>query len=878
MRSHLQSLPVDELLPEVVAALASKTALVLRAPTGSGKTTRVPPALEAAGLGPVLLVEPRRVAARAAAGRMAAERGEEPGASVGYRVRFDKRVSKATRICAVTEGLFLRQVLGDPFLEGVGCVVFDEFHERHLDGDLGLALAREVQREAREDLKIVVLSATIDPAPLVEFLDAAVVDAPGKLFPIEVAHQAPRGREALERQVARGVRAAVEWLGEARAKDASVGSDVLVFLPGKGEIRRAEEALGGAFEVQVLHGELDSKQQDRVLGARALGAKGRVILATNLAESSVTIDGLGAVVDSGLMRQKRVDAAVGLDRLELVRVSMPSVLQRMGRAGRTGPGFNLRLWSAAEERTFRGGVEPEVARVELAPALLSLADFGERDPLQFGWFEAPPKAAARAGLALLVALGALDEVGITEHGRRLARLPVHPRLGQLLAAGHERGVLERAALAAALVSERDVLRGVIERLEPKRVHDSDLLERLEILEGRSHVRAPKFGTRELLRVRDQLMRIMGKGGCGAAVEDPDEVLMRCLLEAFPDRVARLRGASADPVTSGKRRRRVAGAGGGEARARMVGGRGLTLGDECRVRDAELFVALEVGGRVRGSNEAYVRMASMVRREWLEELEPLHEELICEVDEATGRVSPKRVRSWRGLVLDELPTGGTDAVELARAREAALAEFARRRPAAAFALETEACRDLEARVAFVRASLGVDERDGHPDQVAPPPFLAQDFALEHLEELVVGVKNLGELKELGLASSYLDRLDYAAREQLERLAPARLTLPNGEGARLRYEKERGPVLRARIQQLFGWQETPKVGGQPVLLELCAPNGRPQQVTSDLAGFWAGSYALVRKDLRGRYPRHPWPDDPAGAAPIPPRHGRRKSAGR
>jgi len=837
---------------------------VLRAPTGSGKTTRVPPALDAAGLGPVLLIEPRRVAARAAARRMAFERREELGDSVGYRVRFDKRVSKATRICAVTEGLFLRQVLGDPFLEGVGCVVFDEFHERHLDGDLGLALARQVQREAREDLKIVVLSATIDPAPLVDFLDAGVIDAPGKLFPIDVAYQAPRGREALESQVARGVREAVEWLGKARAKDASVGSDVLVFLPGKGEIRRAEEALSGAFEVQALHGELDSKEQDRVLSPRPAGSRGRVILATNLAESSVTIDGLGAVVDSGLMRQKRVDAEVGLDRLELTRVSMPSVMQRMGRAGRTGPGFNLRLWSPAEERTFKAGVEPEVARVELAAALLALADFGERDPLQFGWFEAPPEAAASGGLGLLRSLGALGAHGITEHGRTLARLPLHPRLGQLLVAGKERGVLERAALAAALVSERDVLRGVVERLEPKRVHDSDLLERLEILEGTSHVRAPKFGTRELLRVRDQLMRIMGKAGRSVAAGDSDEVLMRCLFEAFPDRVARLRGARVDPVTSGQRRRRVAGAGGGETRARMVGGRGLTLGDECRVREAELFVAIDVGGRVRGSNEAYVRQASMVRREWLEEMEAVHEEVVCEVDEATGRVTPKRVRSWRGLVLDELAMGGASAAVLARARETALAEFACRKPGVAFALESEACQDLEARVGFVCARLGADG--------VLPAFVAEDFAREHVTELVSGAKNLAELKARKVASMYLERLDYHARQKLDAMAPARLTLPNGEGVRVHYERERGPVLRVRIQQLFGWQATPEVGGAPVLLELCAPNGRPSQVTDDLAGFWAGSYALVRKDLRGRYPKHPWPEDPASAPPIPPRRRR------
>jgi ATP-dependent helicase HrpB len=871
MGAPLQPLPVDALLGEACAALVERHALVLRAPTGSGKTTRVPPAIEAAGLGPVLLVEPRRVAARAAARRMAAERGEDVGRSVGYRVRFDKCVSRATKITAVTEGLFLRQILADPFLEGVGCVVFDEFHERHLDGDLGLALARKVQREARDDLAIVVLSATIDPAPLVDFLDAAVIDAPGKLFPVEVAYQAPRGREQLEEQVVRALAHAGAWLEAQREGEQGPkpGRDMLVFLPGKGEIRRCEEALtrgAGArlgLEVQTLHGELDARAQDRVLAPRRAGDAARVILATNLAESSVTIDGLGAVIDSGLARFKRLDSEVGLDRLELGNISMPSVVQRMGRAGRTGPGLNLRLWSPAHERTLAPGVEPEVARVDLAAALLALADFGEAEPLGFDWFEAPPAAPAALGLELLRSIGALDTRGITSHGRELARLPVHPRLGQLLMAGRSRGVLERAAFAAALLSERDVLRGVLERLEPARLHDSDLLERLEILEGTSHVRAPGWGAREIQRVAQQLQRLVKRSDVAAA-EDPDEALLHAVFEAFPDRVARRREAVERKAP--RRGRRVAGAGGGAARARMVGGRGLTLGDECRVRETELFVALEVAGRVRGSNEAYVRQASLVRREWLEELEPFEEGLVCAVDESTGRVSPRRVRSWRGLVLDELPVSDVGARELARARAAALAEFAARKPAVAFDLESDACLDLAARVEFVRGRLAPD------DPAAPAPFVPVDFAQAHMEELVAGAKTLGELKAQKLASRYLERLDYPTRQNLDRLAPARLVLPNGEGARVHYEKERGAVLRVRIQQLFGWQATPEVGGALVLLELCAPNGRPQQVTDDLAGFWAGSYALVRKDLRGRYPKHPWPEDPASAPPIPPRRRR------
>ncbi|MBC8451074.1 MAG: ATP-dependent helicase HrpB, partial [Planctomycetes bacterium] len=603
---HL-SLPVDGLLDEVLGMLAVRPALVLRAPTGSGKTTRVPPALELAGLGPVLLVEPRRVAARAAARRMASERGEAVGESVGYRVRVDKKVSAKTRVCAVTGGVFVRQVPGVPLLEGVGCVVVGACHVRPLEGDPGVAGWRRVQLETRPDLKIVVLSATIDPGPLEVFLEAAVVDAPGKLFPIEVGFQAPRGREAIEAQVVRAVEATAGWLGEQQRKGAGVGRDMLVFLPGKGEIRRAEEALGRSLagrlglEVVPLHGDLDAKAQDRVLAPRKATEAARVILATNLAESSLTLDGLGAVIDSGLARIPRFDPGAGLDRLELVRIAMPSVLQRMGRAGRTGPGYNLRLWSPAEERTLPSGLEPEVARVDLTGALLSLADFGEPDPLAFDWFELPPRASSERGLALLRALGALGaNAGITARGRVLATLPIHPRLGLLLLVGAERGIAERAALAAAVLSERDVCAGALAELEPERVHDSDLLERVELLEavlaGRGPRRLSRGATGELFRIRDQLLRLTPKKRRNVAVpttrDDSDEALLHSLFEAYPDRVSKRRGSSSEERTGarggrGRLLQRVGGAGVDGARAQMVGGRGLALGNECRVREAEL---------------------------------------------------------------------------------------------------------------------------------------------------------------------------------------------------------------------------------------------------------------------------------------------------
>ena len=839
----MKSLPVDALLDELIATLRERPAVVLRSPTGSGKTTRVPVALERAGFGPVILVEPRRVAARAAARRMAEERGETVGQSVGYNVRFDKQVSAATRVTAMTEGLFLRRVLGDPFLEGVGCVVFDEFHERHLDGDLALSLVRQIQAEARDDLRVVILSATIEPDALQVFLDAAVMDAPGQLFPIDVEHVEPVGRERLEDHVVRGVRRARAWIDEQAS--ASVGRDVLVFLPGKGEIARVERALQNVqlrdVEVVPLHGDLDWAAQDRALRS---GGRARVILATNIAESSITIDGLGAVVDAGWMRIMRLDGRVVLDRLELVRISRPSMLQRMGRAGRTGPGLNVSLWSRRDEGDFLGAVEPEIQRVDLAGALLQVVDFGEANPAAFNWFEAPPVQRVSSGLDFITRVGALSG-GLTDLGRVLARLPLAPRLGSLLAAGARHGVLERAALAAAILSERDVFARPLGEMEALRVHESDVLERIEMVEGaRGFARLPRWAESDLLRVSDQLLRVAAElASSQRTANSSDEALLRALFEAFPDRVARVRDQT-------------------DGRALMVGGRGLTLSDECRVRASELIVAIELAPAQRGGRDDIVRQASVVRREWLGELD---EQVVAHLDETTCRFITRLERSWKGLVIEDKPSA-LEGAALQAARHVALVEFARAKPERAFDLAADAVVDLSGRVTFARAALG-EETDE-----APPAFDPIVFVLTHVEALTSDKQSLQALKAIDLASAYMHQLSYTQGQALEREAPARLTLPNGETAALRYDPERGPILKVRIQQLFGWQATPTIGRarHPVLLELCAPNGRPQQITQDLAGFWSGSYQLVRKDLRGRYPKHPWPDDPASAAPVQRRH--------
>ncbi|MEO8505224.1 MAG: ATP-dependent helicase HrpB [Acidobacteriota bacterium] len=818
MPPSLSPLPIDDVLPEVLAALASGSRAVLQAQPGAGKTTRVPPALLAAGLagdGTVLVLEPRRVAARAAARRVAAEQGWTLGEEVGYQVRFEKRASARTRLLFVTEGVLVQRLQSDPFLEGVNVVVFDEFHERSLFVDLSLAMTRRVQREVRNDLRLLVMSATLDAGPLAEYLGGApVLSSPGRLFPIEIEYLARSDERLLAERVAAGVQ---------RALSATTG-DVLAFLPGVGEIRAAQTLLTAlvarGIRVLPLYGDLSPEEQDQAL-LRAAGR--RVVLATNIAETSLTLDGVSAVVDSGFVRELRFDPASGLDRLELVRISRASATQRAGRAGRQQPGWCLRLWTAADELALQPYTLPEIRRVDLAWSALQLRAWGERSLTDFPWFEAPAPASLEHATTLLEALGATAGDTITPRGRQLAKLPLHPRLGALVLAGAERGVAGECATIAALLSDRDPFR---RRGESHRASSrSDLLDRLEDLSSGS----ARKEARSIFLARDQILDLLLRAGVTATSSEASAAptaVRQAILAAYSDRLAR-------------RRER------GSPRAVMVGGQGVRLSTESSVTEDELFVAVAVDGGGKHP-EALVRLASAVQREWLPAAR-ITSQTEVSFDPERGRAVVKRRELFDDLLLDERELPAT-----AEQAAAALANAAREEPHRALDLERPENSIWLKRWRFLAQAM--------PELGLPSDPLA--VLLDLLPLLAQGKRSFTDLRSIAIADVLAGTLTRSQRSALEREAPERLAVPSGNHIRLVYENGQPPVLAARIQELFGLRETPRVaaGRVAVLLHLLAPNGRPQQVTRDLASFWNTTYQQVRKELAGRYPKHSWPEDP------------------
>ncbi|MCE9566077.1 MAG: ATP-dependent helicase HrpB [Planctomycetes bacterium] len=829
-----EPLPIDDALPDLLAAMRTRGAVVLRAPTGAGKTTRVPPALVESGLasdGLVIMLEPRRVAARAAARRMAIEHGSPLGDVFGYQVRFDRKAGPRTRVLVVTPGVLLRRLHDDAFLEGVACVVFDEFHERSLEADLALGLVRLIRETVRPELQVIVMSATVDPAAISAYLGGCpVVDSAGRAFPVDVKYRPRRSDIGVSFAVADAVR---EVLTE-------TSGDVLAFLPGLREIRQAADELERdarehGFEVLPLHGDLPPEQQDRAL--QKLPHR-KVVLATNVAETSVTVDGVTAVVDSGLARQMEFEPGIGMDRLKLGPISRASADQRAGRAGRTQPGVCVRLW---DEPSHRGRPEqtiPEIRRVDLCGAVLQLFALGESDVERFPWLDAPRSDSLAESLRLLEQLGIVANGSLTDIGRDAAALPVHPRLARLLIEGQRLGCGQRAALAAALLSERDpFLRefdsGPYVRTAPPTV--SDVLDRVEALEafdatgrldgplGRLH----RGGARAVLDVRDQLKRLLTP----TARQDQDSSLLRCIFAAYPDRLARRR----EP---------------GSSKAVTITGRGVKLAPSSGVSEPELFVCVDVDA---GGTDSFVRLASGVERDWLP-ADRVSTQIEVMFDERTEKLIAKKLTRFDELVLSETPAHIGDDNEAARIlAESAAKHFAQCLPTP----ESEAGR-FRTRVRCLRAWV---------PELNLPAFDAADLR-EALEFFCRGQRSLADVRHGPWLDFLRNQLTYDQLRTIDAEVPDTIEVPSGSHISIEYTEGRTPILAARIQEMFGLTETPRIarGRVKVLLHLLAPNHRPQQVTDDLASFWANGYPLVRKELRGRYPKHSWPEDPLTAEAI------------
>jgi ATP-dependent helicase HrpB len=805
------TLPVEEALPALREALAAGSGAVLVAPPGAGKTTRVPLALLEEGWaagGKLLVLEPRRVAARAAARRMAELLGEPLGRTVGLATRLDRVVSEATRVEVITEGLLVRRMQSDPGLEGVAAVLFDEAHERHLDTDLGLALCLDLQRGLRPELRLLAMSATLDARGFAGLLGAPLIESAGRAHPVRVEHL--RRDLTDPRDLPEAMAAAI------RGAMAREPGDVLAFLPGWGEIRRTAERLAGLdADVLPLHGELSPAEQDRALNS---GPRRRVVLATSIAETSLTVPGVRIVVDGGFRRAPRLDGATQLTRLVTLRISRAAAEQRAGRAGRTEPGVAVRLWSEALHRGLALQDRPEMLESELSGLVLDCAAWGA-DPRALPFLDPPPEGALAAARALLRDLDALDGSGrITVTGKRMARLGAHPRLARMMVAAQNEGEAALAADLAALLEERDPLRG--------REPPADVTLRLDALHGHGREESDALAIRAIRRTAALHRRRLGVHG-----NTPPEGDAGALLAAgFPDRIALKRGAM-------------------DGAFRLASGQGARLGAADPLAKETLLAVADL--ELRGT-EARIRMAAPLARAALEARFPDRFRTVegAAFDARAGAVLARRRRMFGPLVLEEAPLANADPAAIA----AALAEAAATRGFRDLDW-TETARQLRARVARMHALEG-----------APWPDLG-DAALvatvgDWLAPWLAGMTKLAELKQVDVAQALLPQ---DLRRKLDALLPARIALPAGRSAGVDYTAEI-PTLEARAQHLYGMRDMPKLAEGRVALQvaLLSPAGRPIAITKDLAGFWKAGWADARKDMRGRYPKHDWPEDPGAAA--------------
>jgi len=865
----LPDLPIVAALPALREALATQPRVVLEAPPGAGKTTVVPLELLAAEWRApdqkILVLEPRQLAARAAAARLAQLLGEPVGRTVGYRVRLDSQVSAATRIEVITEGILTRMLQDDPALEDVACVVFDEFHERSLNADLGLALALDAQAVLRPELRILLMSATLEAQRLGQWLPAPVVSSAGFLFPIDTHYLDPRRAAALPTKP--GERLAELVPGQVRAALGAHPGDVLVFLPGVADLQRVEkkllDSLPPATDLHLLHGELPLEAQQAALRPAAAGRR-KVILATSIAETSLTIEGVRVVIDGGFARVPRFVPRTGFTTLETVPVAQAAADQRRGRAGRLAPGTCYRLWTEAEHYQLPAHRPPEIQTADLSGLVLELALWGAHDPSSLRWLDVPPAAAVAQARELLVRLGALAVAGSsfliagsdndeqpatssqqpetkpTPHGRQLAKLGLPPRLGHLVVRGTDLGHGPAATALAALLAERDLLRWATPH-DPRPL-PPDLRLRLEALaSGRPPLAGLALHHATLQRVRDVARHLQGRSGgkqnlpLSTALATAPVGLLAAL--AYPDRLAQREAPD---------------------RLRLVTGQRVSLRTEDVDPQARFFAVAYLAGT------AAAPRATLAAPLDLAELEAGFAEQITTTEEvrydaATQRVVGRRTRRLGALLLAESVIGQPDAALVARAllhylQESGLGKLN----------WSAGARQLQQRLTFLHQLLGGEQWPSFDDEA----LLATlgDWLSPHL----AGLRSLDQVQRLDLTEPLLARLPggWAQRQELERLAPATLEVPSGSHITLDYSDPAAPVLAVKLQELFGLTDTPAVvaGRVPLLLHLLSPGGRPAQVTRDLRSFWEKGYFEVRKDLKGRYPKHPWPDKPMEHIPT------------
>lgn len=849
----LSSYPIDGILPELTAAIREHPAVVLQAPPGSGKTTRVPLALLdmiPPQEGRVLMLEPRRIAAVSAARWMAKTIGEEIGQTLGYSIRFDSRVSKRTRIEVMTEGILTRRILADPGLEGVAMVIFDEFHERSLQADLALALCLDSRRALRENLKILVMSATLDGGPIAALLDGAVIiTSQGKAYPVEERFCGDNGDKYVTARITDVVQRALR----------ETSGDILVFLPGAAEIRAAGEALGETLNDQAirgislhpLYGDLPFEEQERAI----LPAPGRkIVLSTNIAETSLTIEGVRVVIDSGLTRRLQYDPATGMNRLVTVMVSQASARQRQGRAGRLGPGVCYRLYSRHRFQGLIPFAPPEIAISDLSSLVLDLAAWGVKDPAVLSWLDPPPPAAWRAAQELLKGLGALDAKGsITPVGEAMARLPLHPRLSRLLLKAAELGCLSLGTDLAAILSERDIIR----HHGSPFLHSTggfDLSERLQLLrqwrqEKILSGKADPWALRAVDGTSQQLRRLMGKTTGKTSESSGGEagsMIPRLLLFAFPDRIAQKR----------EERRE-----GDEGRYVLRQGRGVRLSAKLVPGGSPYMIAVMVDKGEKA--EGRVHMAEplteeLIREDLGEQIESLRR---VEWDKQEGRIIATREERVGTIILSAKPVNPPE-------EEVAF-------------LLCDAIRSKSGKIIFSREARQFQARVRLMQQTFPEenwPDLSEETLLSAPEDWLLpwltGIRNAEQLAALNIGPALTERLTWGQRRLLADRAPVSIAVPSGHNIPIDYISGEIPVLAVKLQEMFGLADTPAIAGGRVklLLHLLSPARRPVQITRDLKEFWNTGYPQVKKELKGRYPKHPWPDDPWNAVPT------RKTKGR